>query len=378
MGRHMSVTNHRHVPAIEQGTNMHMTWRIAPFAPLLLAGCASSPPAEMPLARRIAAAAPAVNVMAKGETTPVGTANADAADDPAIWRNAAHPAQSLIVGTDKKAGLYVYGLDGGVRDFADAGRVNNVDLKEGVNIRGEAGILVVASDRNDIAHAKLALFRLDPASAKLTALGTVDGGEGEAYGLCLGRDETGLSAFIVLKDGTIRQVALDASGATPAGRIVRSLKLGTQSEGCAVDDRTHILYVAEEDVGLWRFDARATGSPMPTKIAAVDGHNLVADAEGVAIAPIGERDGYVLVSSQGDNAYVAYRLRDDGYAGRFRVVDGAIGGSEETDGIDLMPGDFGPAYPGGLFVAQDGHNATAAQNFKLVAWADIVAALGLK
>jgi 3-phytase len=317
-------------------------------------------------------------VTARGETTPVGTANADAADDPAIWRDAADPARSLIVGTDKKAGLYVYGLDGRTRDFLDAGRVNNVDLKDGILINGAPGILVAASDRNDVAHARVALFRLDPASAKLTALGTLDGGAGEAYGICMGRDEAGISAFIVLKDGTINQVLIDASGATPTGRIVRRMKLGTQSEGCAVDDRTHTLYVAEEDVGLWRFDARTTGATTPTKIAAADGKNLVMDAEGVAIAPVGDKDGYVVVSSQGDNAYVIYRLSDDSYVGRFRVVDGAIGGSEETDGIELMLGDFGPDYPGGLFIAQDGHNAAAAQNFKLVAWDDIVKALGLR
>ena len=144
-----------------------------------------------------------------------------------------------------------------------------------------------------------------------------------------------------------------------------------------VDDRTHILYVAEEDVGLWRFDARAGGSTAPTKIAAADGKQLVMDAEGVAIAPVGDKGGYVLVSSQGDNAYTLYALADDRYVGRFRVVDGAIGGSEETDGIELMLGDFGPAYQGGLFIAQDGHNAAAAQNFKLVAWDDIAKALNL-
>ncbi|WP_420143371.1 phytase [Sphingobium sp.] len=345
-------------------------------AALIFSGCATVP-AEPPVEVRIANATPAVTVTARGETTPVGTPNADAADDPAIWRNAADPAASLIVGTDKKAGLYVYGLDGKTRDFIDAGRVNNVDLRDGVGINGAPGILVAASDRNDVANAKVALFRLDPTNAKLTALGKVDGGRGEAYGVCMYRDAAATYAFVVLKDGTINQVAIDASGAVPVGKIVRTMKLGTQSEGCAVDDRTGILYVAEEDVGLWRFDARATGATTPTKIAAADGKNLVMDAEGVAIAAIGEKDGYVLVSSQGDNAYVAYRLSNDSYVGRFRVVDGAIGGSEETDGIDLMLGDFGPAYPGGLFIAQDGHNAAAAQNFKLVAWDDIAQALAL-
>lgn len=349
---------------------------LLPGSLLLLSACASGE-VEVPLAQRIANALPAVAVQARGETEPVGTSDADAADDPAIWRNPADPAASLIVGTDKKAGLYVYGLDGRRRDFLDAGRVNNVDLRDGVTIDGTPGILVVASDRNDLARARLALFRLDPATAKLSALGTLEGGAGEAYGVCLGRDDAGLSAFIVLKDGTINQVLIDAAGALPRGRIVRTLKLGTQSEGCAVDDRTHRLYVAEEDIGLWRFDARVNGLLEPVRIAPADGKAIVADAEGVAIAPMGANGGYVVVSSQGDNAYVLYRLDNERLVGRFRIVDGVIGGSEETDGIDLMLGDFGPEWPGGLFIAQDGHNGARAQNFKLVAWDDIVKALAL-
>lgn len=379
----MWIFRHIIVIAYVQGEHHHqgdMMMKLPMIAAIgsiaLLSGCATTE-AEVPVAVRIANATPAVTVTARGETTPVGTANADAADDPAIWRNPANPAQSLIVGTDKKAGLYVYGLDGKTRDFLDAGRVNNVDLRDNVIIDGTPGILVVASDRTDVARAKLALFRLDPTTAKLTALGKVDAGAGEAYGVCLSREGGSTYGFIVLKDGAIHQILLDTAAATPTGKIVRSMKLGTQSEGCAVDDRTGTLYVVEEDVGLWRFDARASGPVTPTQIAAADGKNLVMDAEGVAIAPIGEKDGYVLVSSQGDNAYVAYRISDDSYVGRFRVVDGTIGGAEETDGIELMLGDFGPAYPGGLFIAQDGHNAAAAQNFKLVAWDDIAKALNL-
>ena len=313
-------------------------------------------------------------VTASGETTAVATANADAADDPAIWRNAADPAASLIIGTDKKAGLYVYGLDGKVRDFIDAGRVNNVDL-----IAHAGRIIVAASDRNDEANARIALFALDSATAKLAPLGSVAGGAGEAYGICLYDGADGLGAFIVLKDGTINQVALDLSGATPAGKTVRTLKLATQSEGCVVDPRTSRLYVAEEDAGLWRFDARAGSPTTATKIAGTDVSKLVADAEGVALAPEGPGNGgYVVVSSQGDNAYAVYRLADDAYVGRFRIGKGKLGATEETDGIEIAMGSFGADYPDGLFVAQDGENAPAAQNFKLVSWADIKAALGLK
>ncbi len=43
----------------------------------------------------------------------------------------------------------------------------------------------------------------------------------------------------------------------------------------------------------------------------------------------------------------------------------------------MIADDFGAIYPGGLFVAQDGDNGNGTQNFKLVDWATIEAALGL-
>src|SRR3546814_16643516 len=48
--------------------------------------------------------APTVAVTAVAETEAVATRDADAADDPASWRNADDPQASLIVATDKKAG----------------------------------------------------------------------------------------------------------------------------------------------------------------------------------------------------------------------------------------------------------------------------------
>src|SRR3546814_3122692 len=121
-------------------------------------------------------------------------------------------------------------------------------------------MLVVASDRSDPAHGKLALFRLDPDTARLEALGKIPVLAGEAYGLCLYRAADALYAFLVMKDGTIGQIALDLEGTTPQGRLVRTLRLASQAEGCVADDRTGRLYVAEEDVGIWRFDASAAGS----------------------------------------------------------------------------------------------------------------------
>ena len=324
-------------------------------AALLLAGCATT-------SAPVAVEAP--TVAATAETDPVDTA-ADAADDPAIWRNAADPAKSLVIGTDKKAGIHVYSLAGKRLSFTPAARLNNVDLRD---LGGR--VIAAASDRADIATAHVSLFTLDTAAAKLVPLGRFPVGPGEAYGMCLWTraSDKALFGFVVLKDGRIDQVAIDLSGTAPKVTTVRSMKLGTQSEGCVVDDRTGQLYVAEEDVGLWRFDADPSASVTATPIAKVDGKTLVADAEGLALAPSGRTGGYLVVSSQGDNAYTLYRLPGVTYAGRFRIAGGAIDGTSDTDGIDLMLGDFGPAYPHGLLVAQDGDNAPATQNFKYVSW----------
>ncbi len=310
-----------------------------------------------------------MQVQASGETEPVGTANEDAADDPAIWRNAGNPAASLIVATDKKAGLYVYGLDGQVRSFVDAGAVNNVDLVD----MGVQGVIVVASDRNDLTQAALQVYRLDTATGSLTLLGRVPGGAGEGYGLCLWAAPDALRAYSVLKHGVIGEFRLTI-GAEVQSAPLRTMRVPTQPEGCVVDPRNGTLYVGEEDAGIWRF---VSGSSDGELVAPIDNRWLVADVEGLAIAPAGADGGFLIASSQGDNAYAVFSLPGMQPVGRFAVGAGEFGATEETDGIDLALGNFGPEYPGGLFVAQDGVNAPAAQNFKLVSWDAIRTALGL-
>ncbi|WP_226638004.1 phytase [Novosphingobium profundi] len=345
---------------------------------LLLGACATTP--EEPAVRL-----PAVEVPASGETKPVGTVNDDAADDPAIWRNRADPAASLVLGTDKKAGLYVYGLDGEVRDFAAAGRLNNVDLREVTLASGQTAVLVAASDRGDEAEPRIALFWLDTATGKLRDLGTQTFlSEGhramEAYGFCMGAPlgEGELArAYVVMKDGTVAESALtEVDGAVHAA-FTRDVKVATQAEGCVIDDATHTLYLAEEDVGIWQVDlSAATLAPEAlAKVGAKDG--LVDDVEGLALARGEDGKAWLLASSQGDSAYAVFTLPGGAYAGRFRINGGDLGGTSETDGIEVALGDFGPKYPGGVFMAQDGDNAPYAQNFKLVAWDAIRAALKL-
>ncbi|MGE4429824.1 MAG: phytase [Sphingobium sp.] len=325
---------------------------------------------------------PAHEVQAKGETAPVGSVNQDAADDPAIWRNAANPAQSLIIGTDKKAGLYVYGLDGAVRNFDAAGLLNNVDLAGGAD-----SALIVASDRSDKRQSKLALFSLRFDDVTLKGLGTIDSGPGEAYGICLQRKDVGddftglpqsITAYAAIKDGTVREILLTrGEDGRYIGQMARSWKLATQIEGCVTSPRTGDLYVGEEDVGIWRIRT-AQPDAQPEKFASVgEADGLVDDVEGLAYAMNDDGRDYLVASSQGDSAYAVFDAQEGALLGRFRIADGTTDGVSETDGIELVLGDFGSDYPAGLFVAQDGNNPGGAQNFKLVDWREVLRVLGL-
>lgn len=323
----------------------------------LLAGCAASGPVITGL--------PPVQVTASGETQPVGTSRADAADDPAIWVDPANPTRALIVATDKKAGLHVYDLTGKSLAFTKGGLVNNVDV---------AGDIIVASDRNDGVNAHLAVFRLDPAKPAIAALGRASAGTGEAYGLCLKTRAPGapITAALIVKDGTVRVGTLTVEG-TPAFAMQWAYKIPTQAEGCVFDGDT--LYVGEENAGIWRLVPNGTTADA-SLVAPVDNQRLVADLEGLAtIDHKGRR--YLIASSQGDNAYALFRLPAMDYVGRFAVAAGDYGATSETDGIEAVAGNFGATYPDGIFIAQDGDNAPNAQNFKIVRWDRIAAALGL-
>ncbi len=341
---------------------------------MALAGCATVATVAPPL--------PAIDVAAVWETDPVGTERRDAADDPAIWRNPANPAASLIVGTDKRAGIYSYGLDGRRRGFHAAGEVNNVDLRDGVRWGGREIILVGASNRNSLTAPQITLLELNPADGSFTLLGDfATGTSGEAYGFCFGRVAgagTPPRAYIVTKQGAVQEFAITGSSAGALLTAQRTWQVTSQPEGCVVDDRTGQLYLGEEDVGIWRIDLTAATAQSPAQFAHLGaGDGLVADVEGLALAPSGARGGYLVASSQGDNAYAVFDLESGLLRGRFRINGGTIDGTSDTDGIALLLGDFGPEFPGGLFVAQDGDNLPEAQNFKLLSWSAILAALGL-
>ena len=311
-------------------------------------------------------------VQATLETSAVPTGD-DTADDPCIWIHPTDPALSTIIGTNKNVGggLHVYDLQGQEIQFTGGGRMNNVDIRYNFPLDGESVALVTAGERS---RNTIAIYKVNPETRSLedVAVRDIPLGLEEVYGSCMYHSPVDGQFYAIVNDknGRIEQWRLfdDGEGLVD-GELVRTLAVPSQPEGCVGDDILAALYVGEEEAGIWKFGAEPT-DPVEGRMIEKVGTHTVPDVEGLTIYYVDDSTGYLIASSQGNNTYVIFtREADNEYVGTFRIVDSEeIDGTSDTDGIDVTNASLGPVFPGGMFVAQDGDNPGANQNFKCVPW----------
>ncbi|MGB6034644.1 MAG: phytase [Cryomorphaceae bacterium] len=298
----------------------------------------------------------------------------DAADDPAIWYNAANPEQSLILGSDKTNGVDLFSLDGKRIASYRIGRINNVDLRQGWK---DSLDVVGGSHRDNIS---MEFWLMDGDSLSLSHIGGVSSELEDVYGFCLYQSPKtqDLYAFVNSKTGDIEQWKLSITGDSINGEKVRTLKVPSQPEGMVADDSLAVIYVGEEGGGIHRFGAEPTDSLPSTRIplSGDDNPAIQYDVEGLTIYYKSNGAGYLIASSQGNNTYAVFeRSGENAYLGSFEITDGKVDGVSETDGIDVIQFPLGEKYPEGMFVCQDGFNfegeTKVAQNFKMVSWKSI-------
>lgn len=322
------------------------------------------------------------------------------------------------------------------------GRFNNVDLVHGLRLPSGRADLAVTSDRGNDRLRVYRIDRdrpggpltdvTDPSAPPVfsssqeeineqrTAYGLAtwtDPATGRSYALVSQRERTGIALLELTpkNDGTVgyrkvRTLDLPAEFRLPNGTSWSPCgEPGElpQVEGMVVDPANGTLYAGQEDVGIWRLRADLTGKPQlidkvreygvpgtydpateectPGEDPGYGGKRLTADVEGLTLLEEGDGDGYLLASSQGDDTFAAYdrELSDrNEYEGGFRVspASSALDGSEECDGAAVLNEPLGAAYPNGLLVVQDGHDAPAdaerpSTNFKFVDLGDVLDAV---
>ncbi len=299
----------------------------------------------------------------------------DAADDPALWVHPTEAHLSLVVGTNKRQGLFIYDLEGKLVQQLDVGRLNNVDIRYGLNIAGNTVDIAVASNRDLNA---LSVFSINRQSRAFELVATIATPLQDIYGLCMYQDGAGkMFTFANDADGRFLQYALTANGNTVSGELTRQFQVASQPEGCVADDQLGQLFIGEEDVGIWTLGANAQDSTSLNSVAMI-GDELHDDVEGLALYKTAGRS-ILIASSQGNDSYALFATTPPYRAlGAFRIglnIALGIDGASETDGLEASSANLGGPYSDGILIVQDGRNVlpTQEQNFKLVPWRDIQA-----
>lgn len=316
-------------------------------------------------------------VTASVQTQSVNT-EGDAADDPAIWYNEQNPSESRIIGTDKKKGLGVYNLSGELLSFTAVGMINNCDLQYDFPLGKDTIVVIGGSNRTNNATS---IYKFNTANSSVDSMPLIHipSHSEEIYGFCFykNRETNELFSFSIGKDGLLEQYKISADSNGIYADSVWTYKFDTQCEGLVADNENGILFVGEENFGVWKLDLNSSKPEKQLVTSLASNPKLKADIEGLSMYFTANGGGYLLVSSQGNNSYALFdRKAPHKYLGSFAVVDGEnIDGTSETDGIDVTNLAMGDAFPNGFFIAQDGENytdgVTGTQNFKLVPWENI-------
>lgn len=341
------------------------------------------------------------------ETARTTMENPDA-DDVAFWIHPSDSSKSLIIGTQKEAGYSIYDVDGKTLIDVNPGniRFNNVDVMYDFNLNGTTVDIALFTDR--ITN-KFAIYKIqesapyivdvtDYSSAELFSAKTV--GDDTAYGEGVYKSPvTGKFYAFATQNGywNAAQFELVVRGNKIGWNKVRDITLEADdedkyAEGFVIDQEYGKAYVAQEDVGIYTFDAEPNGSATlqltENDLLNKEGDNgLVKDLEGMTIYYKNDGTGYLFISSQGNNTYGVFDRTNVGekntYLKSFAIVDdtNGIDGTSETDSIDVTNMAIGSKFPNGAFIVQDGMDTTAnpddtETNFKWVKWEDIASGLG--
>lgn len=159
---------------------------------------------------------------------------------------------------------------------------------------------------------------------------------------------------------------------------------GGQVEGCVADEGAGFLFIGEEPLGIWRYEAEPEGSTTGVQIAKVgDASGLHADVEGLTLVPAKNGPGgYLMVSSQGISSYFVYeRAPPHDFVVAFTIVENEAKGIDRvsnTDGIAAVGNALNGDFPGGLVVTHDDANEVAGggtareASFKFSSLADVL------
>lgn len=309
----------------------------------------------------------------------------DVADSAVVWLHPTDRSKSLILAGTKNedGGLHVWDMDGTTElEFLAVGAVNSIDVRYGFPYGGELIDLIALTNRTD---QEVQFFTVDNVTREVSQIGSHSIDHSDIYGLGLAHDQSNGTFYSIpnTEDGTVEQWEISADGTTINATKVRTIDVGSQTEGVVADDVNGWLFIGEEGVGIWRYELDpASGSSRAPVDTVSDNPDLAADVEGLTMYHESQATGYLVASSQGNSRFMVYeRDSPHDYLGSFAITDTPdddIDGVTATDGIFVTNRDTSERFSKGVFIAHDGETSAESTNYKLVPWERIASALKLR
>lgn len=298
------------------------------------------------------------------ETVAYSGMSGDISDDMALYSNPTDPAKSVVVGANKAksgGGVAVFDMQGKMLQFRKDGYIANIDLRT-FRLGGRDVVLLGANNRTS---STIDFWELNPSTRQLSAkinARTISTSTGAAnYGFCFYQSAKSgkLYAFVTPNgSGSVQQWEVVDNGGKVDAKVVRSLPISSITESCVADDELGYVYINQEDVATWKYNAEPDGGTSRTQITKVGDGKVVADLEGISIAYGPNKTGYIVMSIQGKSQYVLYDRQTNAYIRTFSVgSNGTIDAASGTDGLDITVKNMGPGFEKGVLVVHDEANS---------------------
>ena len=280
-------------------------------------------------------------------------------------------ADVRIVAAADAGGLMVADFRGQALGTVDDAGFEVVDVRHRAIVPGQPSATLAAVD----AANRLRVFALDGDTLRETTRDPAAVGFA-AEGICLGRNATDghLYAFVTGRDGQLAQYLLHhAQDGAYGVRLSRALHLSSEATFCVADEAAGHVYVAEEGVGVWRFNIDPENDPGSMLVDVPRLGAIGGEVAGLAFYDGGEGARWLLASDVDTGVVHVYDVsRDHAHAGRFTLAapDGSPAG--EIAGLFALATPQA-GFPAGMLLAADDD----AGHYLVVSFDDVAGALDL-
>ncbi|MHB0756236.1 phytase [Polaribacter sp. M15] len=283
-------------------------------------------------------------------------------DDPAIWIHPKDPEKSIVFGTDKETNgaIYAFDLQGKIieeKTIRNIKRPNNVDLIYGFQLNDSTQVDVLAFTERE--QQQIRVFSIPD-------MQPLDNGGFKVFedetdinlklpmGIALYKSPIDSSLYAIVgrktgpQNGYLYQYKLEPKESKVTAKLVRKFGQFSQKkeiEAIAVDEEMGFVYYADEMHCIRKYYAEP--SKGSKEISCFGGDKFLEDIEGIAIAKMKNKQGFLIVSDQQRGQFNIFNRKTNEFIKAVNLT------TISTDGCEVVTVPLNKTFKSGLFVAMN-------------------------